>query len=240
MKKEREVYYLSKARAVYPDLPSSTPIISETPDFVFVSDEGRLGIEIVDYIRGLSSSAVTLRTLDNLRAKVTSDAQSKFEAKYGVPLWVGVHWNSRYKFTKRDVGLLGSKLAELVEKDIPSKSYEGSVFGIDDYEDEPIFDCVHKVSVTRLKHGSKGLWASIEAGFVGVGVDEIREFIRAKEAKVKSYLANCDEVWLLIVADGRHISSTIELKLDNLPAFSSGFARVLLYDGVANVVTRLR
>ncbi len=239
MNKDRELYYLDRVRALYSDLPSSIPCVSESPDFVF--DNGKLGVEIVDYIRALSGPSITLRTIESLRAKVALDAQKKFFFKHSIPLWVGVHWNDRYKFTNRDVDLLGSRLAELIEQDIPNEPYQGTVFDITGrWENESVFEMVSRVAVTRLKPESKGLWPSIEVGFIGIGIDEVAEFVKTKETKLGRYLANCDEVWLLIIADGRHISSSVELKADNSLALCSSFTRVLLYDAIVNAVTRLR
>src|SRR5438132_1465747 len=60
------------------------------------------------------------------------------------------------------------------------------------------------------------------------------------EPKVQSYLTRCDEVWLLIIADGAHISSTLDFDVEPSATLHTQFARVLLYSGDSQSVFRLK
>jgi hypothetical protein len=94
--------------------------------------------------------------------------------------------------------------------------------------------------VRRLKDQAKGVWAAIEAGFIGGGISDIQAIVELKEPKIASYLSRCDEVWLLIVADGAHISSTLDLDIELDSTLRTQFTRVLFYDHVSKTVSRLK
>jgi hypothetical protein len=119
MRKEREVHYLTKAQAVYSDLPQGVPIHNESPDFLFRIGSTVLGIEMTEFVRRLKNSSLTLRAVENLHAMVAHNAKVRFESKHGIPLWTGLHWDNRFKFSKKDVDTIASQLTALIETDIP-------------------------------------------------------------------------------------------------------------------------
>jgi hypothetical protein len=90
---------------------------------------------------------------------------------------------------------------------------------------------VSSISVTRVKNKQRALWSSVDAGFVSVPASELQELIASKNVRVSNYLQRCDEVWLLIVADGGYVSSTADLPGDIEQVQSrSAFRKVLFYD----------
>lgn len=238
IKKNRERLYLERARLVFDGFPSGPPQDGEAPDFLWETPSGWLGVEVVDYIRGLSSASVTMRTRDNLHSQVSDHARSKFEGEYGIPLMVHLHWNNSFKLNRRQTNALGADLAAVVAENIPGTLYRNIVV---DYQTSSghIFDAIHRVSITRLRDGAAGLWAAIEAGFIGGAATDIQALVEQKDAKVEQYLRRCSEVWLLIVADGRHISSSLEIS-DVEALITTRFTRVLLYDGSTHTVTPLK
>jgi hypothetical protein len=241
MQKEREHYYLEKAQAAYPDLPQGTAMSTESPDFLFQSESKLLGIEITDFVRRVKrDSPLSLRTVENLHAMVALQAKAIFEAKYDIPLWIALHWDDRFRFSKKDVPRVASQLIDVIEKDIPREIYEGTSFNWDSHGDFPIFEALHRISVRRLKDRTKGVWAEVESGFIGGTIADIQEIVDAKEPKVQSYLTKCDEVWLLIIADGTHISSTLDFDVEPSATLHTQFARVLLYNGESKSVFRLK
>jgi hypothetical protein len=241
MQKEREHYYLKKAQAAYPDLPPGTPTSTESPDFLFQNESRVLGIEITDFIRRVKrDSPLSLRTIEKLHAMVALQAKAIFEAKYNIPLWIALHWDHRFRFSKKDVPRVASQLVDVIEKDIPREIYEGTSFNWDSHGDFPIFEAIHRISIRRLKDRTKGVWAEAESGFIGGTMSDIQEVVEAKEPKIQSYLTKCDEVWLLIIADGAHISSTLDIELEPSATLRTQFERVLLYDGDSKSVLRLK
>jgi hypothetical protein len=105
----------------------------------------------------------------------------------------------------------------------------------------PLYPFVSSISVTRVKDMRRALWSPISAGFISVQVHELRELLASKNTKVPEYLQRCDEIWLLIVADGSYISSTgelseAELRQAHLPSL---FQKVLFYDRPNRLITTL-
>jgi hypothetical protein len=241
MQKEREHYYLKKAQAAYPDLPPGNPTSTESPDFLFQTESKVLGIEITDFVRRFRrDSLLSLRTIENLHAMVALQAKATFEARHNIPLWIALHWDDRFKFSKKDVSRIASELVDLIETDIPRQTDAGTSFNWDSHGDLPLFDAIHRISVRRLKNRTKAVWAEVESGFIGGTIADIQEIADAKEPKVQSYLTKCDEVWLLIIADGAHISSTLDFDVESSATLHTQFARVLLYSGDSNSVFRLK
>lgn len=119
MLKQRELHYLKKAQAIYPDLPQESPTLSEAPDFLFDTRSKLLGIEITDFVRRLKNSSLTLRTIESLHTMVANDAKAKFESKHRIPLWTLLRWNNRFKFRKIDVNGIASQLTALSKQIFP-------------------------------------------------------------------------------------------------------------------------
>ena len=240
MRKELESFYLNMARNVYSGFPNIEPIDCEAPDFLFRKEKTVIGVEVTNFIRGLASASITMRTAESLRERVAERAQRRFESRNQVALRVALHWNEQFRFSKKQVDPLSAELASLVESVTPSGVYEGAVCDANISGDLPIFCAVSRISIRRLRDESKGLWTAIEAGFVEVDIANLHGIVARKESKVDSYAEQCDEVWLLIVADSQHISSSLELKSKTGPALATRFSRVLLYNVVSDTVTQLR
>ncbi len=75
--------------------------------------------------------------------------------------------------------------------------------------------------------------ATIYPGFPSGNVIETK--------RAQGYLQDCDEMWLLIVADGRYMSSTGELLQEEVRVsqLQTAFQRVLFYDRWNKQVTSL-
>jgi hypothetical protein len=60
----------------------------------------------------------------------------------------------------------------------------------------------------------------------------LQQLTASKNIKVPKYLQRCDEVWLLLVADGGYTSSTAELSTEEVSQayFPSLFQKVLFFD----------
>jgi hypothetical protein len=79
-----------------------------------------------------------------------------------------------------------------------------------------------------------------EGGAVGSSREEFQSCISEKEQKLPTYRMRCDEIYLLIVASGLHISSDPG-DADALKAssYQGSFDGVLLLDRIRGTVSRL-
>jgi hypothetical protein len=88
------------------------------------------------------------------------------------------------------------------------------------------------VRVARFDHRDWSLWRASSAGYVpDVTPELIQAAIDRKAADIGAHRASCDEAWLLIVADGFNISSTMSVtELSRLHRYRSPFDRTIYFD----------
>lgn len=97
---------------------------------------------------------------------------------------------------------------------MPETLFEGVRIDSDQFKGSVLQTVVVSISATRVRNARQASWSGVSAGFVSASVQEIRELVAYKDAKVPTYLQRCHEVWLLIVGDGTSISSTLDLSED--------------------------
>ncbi len=238
MNKAREEHYLQRVIQLSGNFPNVSPRQTEAPDFIFDGDV-RIGVELTDYIRPLVNASVTLRTVESLHERVAREGKRLFEEQHSVPLWVTMHWNSAYRLNKAEAHSLAAELASLIAQSLPDEPNGRVAIDEDTHGDLPIFRAIFRIHVRRLKPGMAGVWWPTEAGFVQVSGAEIQTILDGKEPLIKQYLEKCERVWLVIVADGMRISSTVELDLGDYNLITS-FERVYFYDGASNQVLQLK
>lgn len=230
-KKARERLFLDQFASVYPDFPSGIIANAERPDFL-VSDSSRVtGIEIIDYVRGQDSKGSVYRRNEMLWQEIANKARREFEFLFPDPLMVHFLWRSGQQPRKSEMSDLAVSAATLIGRSAPKKLFESIRIAHKELAGTPLQTLVSSIHVTRVRNTRQVSWSFIGVGFVSVSINEVRSLIASKNAKVAAYLQQCDEVWLLIVADGARISSTLELSEEvRQTQFSSRFEKVLLYD----------
>jgi hypothetical protein len=156
MQKERERYYLQRARTVYSGFPNAEPVDCEAPDFLFETENAVIGVEFTDFIRGLATPSVTMRTVESLRMRVAERAQRRFEARTGIPVWVALHWNDQVCISKSDVERLSTELANFVELETPAEEYSGAVLDDTVCGDQPLFCAITSRQSSAI--ADRGVW----------------------------------------------------------------------------------
>jgi hypothetical protein len=228
-KKNWETRYLEKVKSLYPAFPQGTIIPHEEPDFLISNAEDRVGIEMVQYVRGQSKRGSRTRWHEELHDEIVDLAKAKFEAQSAIPLSVHLHWFHHQELRGDDAHWISEELNRLVGNYEAIEINEGVSFE-PDYR-EKVSDFIAHVSIRRRTSG-KSVWSSVEVGPAEASGSEVRDLISAKNLKVKSYLRHCTKIWLVIVADGQRISSSGGLNdRDRLLRFESEFDKLLYYDG---------
>jgi hypothetical protein len=239
-KKHQELWFVNKVRLLYPAFPVGELVSHEEPDFLIGREGEKLGIEMTLFIRGEGQHGSVLRQYEATQKRLADMAKKEFEQTSSIALCVHLHW-LRSQPRRAEAVTIASELAKIVSQNIPTEIYATTTIDLNEYNH---FDLIGKyitrISIMRLKSTSKSLWSSIEAGFVGVNTSDIQAIISAKSAKVGAYIKHCDRVWLVIVADGTHISSSVELdKAVVAHKFPSRFEKVLFYDVFSQLVHEL-
>lgn len=240
-KKGRERKFLDEVAHIYPAFPVGEIIGTETPDFLIKQDTNIIGIEIVDYIRGQNKGESAERRNEVLWQKVADTAKEMFELKHNVPLLVHFHWNKHHSLSLSEISSLANVVVQLVENHIPTQLFEQIRIGSEELDGTLLENLNHSITITRVRNDKQSLWSFISSGFTEVQTDEIQYLIDVKNDKAQEYLRHCDEIWLIIVADGKYISSNIDLPeaaRDNV--YISLFEQVLLYDRIGKSIYPLK
>jgi hypothetical protein len=239
-KKKREKYFLNKVKSSYDGFPTGEIISCEGPDFLVSSATTIMGIELVDYMRGQGNEGSKRRHSESLSKMIVNLARAQFEKKYQIPLVVRLQWFMHKRPRKADARKLAVDIADLIVRNMPEQAYKSLSIERRRFKESLVGEFVACISVTRFEPGMTGNWANIEVDFIGVEADELQKLISSKDVKIQSYLQKCPSVWLVIIADGAHISSNVELhQVVHQHRFKGRFARVLFYDAVNNSIATL-
>jgi len=230
-KKERERAFLEGVKKFDPEFPSGQITDSESPDFIVKLDSKSLGIEIIEYVRGQNSGESALRRREVVSQKIIDIAKDKFYRSNEIPLWVIFSWYPRRYPQQVESKELADVAVWAINNNVPQDLFESVVITNDYLENTPLEKFVHNIRVTRVRNQGQALWSSVESGFTSAVSNEIQEIISSKNVKAKQYRENGDLLWLIIVSDGRHISSTASLEESALNyIYQSEFDRVIFYD----------
>src|SRR4030042_876851 len=188
----------------------------------------------IDKARRQNKGESVERRNEVLWQKVANAAKCEFEAKHRDPLMIHFLWNHRYFLRQAEIPQLAQDATKLIETHIPAGLFEKIRIGSDELEDTLLEDVCHSITVTRARNSGQILWSFVSSGFIEVQADELQYLIDSKNDKTQEYLKRCEAVWLVIVADGRYISSNISLpSLTANNVYSSMFEQVLVYDRIS-------
>jgi hypothetical protein len=240
-KKVRERKFIDEIAQIYSAFPVGEIVDSESPDFLIKQNSKVIGIELVDYIRGQIEGESAERRNEVLWQKVANKAKEIFEVKHNIPLLIHFHWNKSHFLRQAEISQLANDVVRLVENRIPAQLFGNIRIGLDELDGTLLKDVCHSMTITRVRNEEQSLWSFISSGWIAVQANEIQHLIDAKNDKAQEYLRRCDEIWLIIVADGHYITSNIdlpELTANNL--YASFFEQVLVYDRISKIVFPLR
>lgn len=230
-KKDVERWHLCRFEESYSDFPSGEVHPGETPDFRIVSPDRSVGIELTQLFRPSEDGRQPLQEIERLRDLIVEKAEALYIGTGGPPLDVLVYFASHAVLNKANRDDVAARLAGLVSRRLPEAGQS--------YSEE--YDWVNRewfpeelsyVRVVRFEHRDWSLWRASSAGFVpDVTPELIQAAIDRKVADISAHRATCDEAWLLIVADGFNISSTMSItEHSRLHRYRSPFDRTIYFD----------
>ena len=238
-KKERERALLNEFTSTYFDFPDGKIEEFEEPDFLVSTSARVVGIELVDYVREQGKDGSVLRRDEELHQRIADEARAKFEARNPIPLMVHFIWYGHRHLSKADVKPLTDSIVKVVEQNVPQGLFHSVRIGKDRLSTS-LHRLVSSVHVTRVRNKTQTLWSYVGSGWTEVTTGEVQSLIDLKNDKVEAYRQNCDYIWLLIVADGRYISSSVELQSDVKDhPFHSEFDCLIFWDYLNQRITLL-
>lgn len=240
-KKARERKLLDEVRQIYPAFPVGEIADNESPDFLIRKNTKIIGVELVDYIRGENKGESIERRNEVLWQKIANVAKKSFESKHNIPLMIHFHWNQRHFLRKSEISHLSKDVVLLVENHIPAQLFEKIRIGADEIKGTLLENVIPFITITRVRNEKQSLWGFISSGGIEVQTIEIQHLIDKKSDKAQEYLRQCDEIWLIIVADGQYISSNIDLpEATTSNVYISLFEQVLIYDRIYKSIFQLK
>lgn len=211
---------------IRPDLAADKVENSEAPDFFLHYAAGRkVGLEVTELYQSASNDGYLPQEQESLRHRVVCEAQKMFEAQdpETAPLHVSVHFSSAHPLAKKGTKELAKAVADSVRRNaLPS---EGSCILTDDIPEE-----VYALNIYRTEGTPRTAWTVPGGQYVPILESaDLIEVIQKKSKLLAAYRQRCDEVWLLIVADGFRLGTMFQIEAQRLAPVPRGeFNRVFL------------
>jgi hypothetical protein len=219
------------------------------PDLVVHTEQGRIGIEHTRLFRIADQPNKPMQRQEALQNRIVTNARDTYRAAGGRDAHLSVYFDDRVTLGKADVAMYSDKLADAmrvieaelgshIKADVPIQIHNweynrrfpnGLPAGFQllyfDYVSKPGFECwgvAHGTVVPLLRQ------------------DHIQAKIDNKEKRLAGYRANCQQVWLLIVADGSTPSTRFDFPADvrTIP-YKSHFDRAFLMESFSNLIVNL-
>lgn len=209
----------------------------ESPDFLIVLPDRRIGVELTEYFHGKAPrGTIGQRERETFERQVVAEAQRTFESHDGPPLHVSVGWYGRVVTERRE--LVARAIADVVADRLPEVPATDTYIQIT-LENEELPELLQPwvafIGILRTARGTAHFWTVPQAGYIEADAHGVGAVIVDKETDIPSYRP-CDEYWLLIYASGDSISSTM------MPAesatdqdYTTAFDRVYVLDSVDRV-----
>lgn len=231
-KKDLEAHWLGIAQSCNPSLFPGTPVPSESPDFILVSDAVRLGVELTRFTFSRRPGRPIPEEQTGRRRKILILARRQVDALSGTHLRVGIVFSDH-------VPIEGSRIPAIVDAiarclcstivDAPVWTRARWVF-----DGDPQLPAeISRVFATVVPSIANTPWYPADAGWVSyVDENDIHRVVSAKESKLTRYESRCDRAMLLIVFEGRPQDSRVVHAPETNAGIvvRTGFASILCLD----------
>ena len=227
----REQRHLSAFRELI-DLDNDIAVKKhETPDFLFQIDGKLIGVEHTEVYL---DKEYPLQAKESVEDDIADKAQSYADSKGYIPTRTKILFRNVRGLKQKQRKNIASNLADFVQFNILQSSKEPFT-QLRLELDSPVISSVYP---TVMPKDFKNHYFTARAGWVKADAsEEISKAVRVKSKKVNSYLSKCDEVWLLIVADGFNPSSLLGEGGNICPLESlAGFKKVYFMSYAAKIL----
>jgi hypothetical protein len=211
----------------------------EEPDFLIRMGGKTVGVEVTKFS---PASGNTAHQQHGLRRRTLRGADTCYLALGGPPMQVHVTFSPGYPLTSIRSNQVAEYLATFVNACHRKLvfGYQSSTFTRDLYDDGFPRE-VDWIRAVPAGSGNESSWSDQQPiWYVHAGAEAVSQIVRRKESRVDSYLAKCDEVWLLI--DFPWLGADVDTKIpvDGLELqTSTRFAHVFCVDTLRGRVTEM-
>jgi hypothetical protein len=225
------------------DFPEGEVWHEDAPDFRILAANGVLGVEHCHVHIPTHPSRTPLRAIESQTDDILASAQEHAELRGMRPIqatFLFSKYSTLKKAQRTDLARsIASTVHEVVSEMDDSQPFSSTV--IRKSENPRLPAPLVSVHITLLPPESRHFWRCVRAGFaVEDCVDLIQHAIDEKAELYCSHLAQCQECWLLMVAELRP-SSFIHPNQQTLDhVFQGPFGRAYFMDMAEQVVHRLK
>lgn len=228
-KKDDEAFYLQRFLARLPSFPEGRIEAFEEPDFLVYRSDSILGIELTELHREPPVGALPQQAREAMRQRVIERAQEIYLAENHPIARVTVFLNERTHVGKSEVEQLANQICDLAIRNLPGPNSSGEEAY--DWTNRAYFpEIVDTIRVRRLDAITETHFNCPGATWVAsLSRADIDRKLVAKEPKYAAYRKSCNEVWLVINADVRSMSTWFQF--DSAPlseTFETSFDKVFV------------
>lgn len=230
-KKRLEEKYFYEVKNLYPNFPDGEVIPSESPDFLINCHNKIIGIELTRYYKKQDNNTINDRNIEDYEWEICKRGLKFFQKINKSHVAVQSSWNIKNKLQNKKINTLAQALAEVVNKSIFESNDNHISLNSRHLRNTPLEGYCRSIYIQKSIKIS--FWAPIRAAFIGLAVKQIQETISKKEPNLNRYLSKCEEIWLIIVCEGYHLSSMVSIDDDDetlLFSYKTNFDCLLLYD----------
>jgi hypothetical protein len=214
--KEIERRHLHSFRSLCGDFPVGELIESETPDFLVLTPiGGKIGIEHTQVFKKDGTDATAEQPDEATKDFINTAAKRHAEFLGLPPAHVTLFFNPQYLrrttgdkrrfFTKAEKQSIAERIAAFVGTYMPA---EGDFIECDWRSGQPRqVDLIH---INRVHPIDRHDWRWLEFNAIQYGaIERLQDAITRKNKRYAACLRECDECWLIVVADSFKSSGTI-------------------------------
>jgi hypothetical protein len=209
-KKQEERLCLDCFKAAWAEFPPGTIRESETPDFLVSSERAIVGIEVTRLFRETVPPKAPLQIRESVLQNIVQTAKQIHIDNRQPPVCVSAFFSPHHDFRKRDILENAKSLAEIVARNLPEIGEREEEFDGTNRHYFP--ETIHHVIVRRYPEIQENFWSAPEAAFCPKsGAELLQAAIKRKEGTYERCRSQCDQAWLLLVADAGRLSSIVSL-----------------------------
>jgi len=190
-----------------------------------------LGIEITEFYYGSGQGGSEMKARENAFEQIVAMAKTQFEEQYPVPLWVRCSWSDN-RPKKSQFHEIASAVVDAIQKHLPISEGQSVKIEWDDFAETCLVHYLRFINVKALSTLTSSHWTNLQVAWIGnEEVELLERFTREKEKDLPKYKTQFNAAWLVIVAPGDGLSSTVIPDEPLEPGcISSAFDRVYFYD----------
>lgn len=228
--KKREKAHFNDFRVSLADFPVGTVKHEDGPDFRVYTQSGVLGVEHTELYHEPREDGTRLQARETYIWQTVNRARRIYQSRSNVPVNVRLRF-SNVEIGKNDVSRLSDELAAIVERNIPVERWNKTLRQKWN-ERSSLPREFSTLAIHRFDEIEQIIWMPALGGSQpDIPIDIVQERINAKEKKLDAYSECCDELWLLIVAEGFMPSSWFDFAGDAIEhTYFSEFDRTYIFD----------